>query len=54
MSTATRTLTFIGLALVGGLAWLAAGGAGAQSTERLGKVNFPTTCVAVLTTSSTA
>jgi len=46
MSTAKRTLTFIGLALLCGFAWLNAGDARAQSTERLGKVNFPTTCAA--------
>lgn len=44
MSTAKRMITFIGVALSCGLAWLDAGDARGQSTERLGKVTFPTTC----------
>ena len=44
MSSAKRTSTSVGLVLVCALAWLAAGHAGAQSPERLGKVNFPTSC----------
>ena len=44
MSPAKRTFTFVAVALVSALAWLAAGHAGAQSTERLGKINFPTSC----------
>ena len=45
MSPAKRTFTLLGLALaVCTLAWLDGGDAGAQSTERLGKVDFPTSC----------
>jgi hypothetical protein len=47
MSPVKRTFTLLALALVvATLAWLATGDAGAQSTERLGKVNFPTSCAA--------
>jgi tetratricopeptide (TPR) repeat protein len=46
LSTAKRTLTFIAVGLLCGLAWPHAGDACAQSTERLGKMNFPTTCAA--------
>jgi hypothetical protein len=39
-----RTLTSVALVLVCTFAWLAAGDVGAQAPERLGKVNFPTSC----------